>query len=671
MSYTNVFSNNELPPSDVGLAIYTITADSLFTWPSYAESGLLTLASIVELKGSVSAALGLPPASQVSVGESVLFFNVGSVTYALLDFSGASVLTLAPGTAYLAYVQDNTSDAGVWEFIAYGSGTSEATAGTLAGSGLKAIGNKLAASIGAVVLNSNFSLVDANRASMLLFTGGATALSLPLISTLSTDFFCHIKNNGTGTLTITPYVGQTIDGAASLTVQPAESCILLNDGATAWVTVGLGRSTLYQYSNLTLDVSAGGTFTLTSAQAANKLLTFTGSPVAGVAVVVPGIVSVYYAANNLSTAQNVQVKTASDSGTLIGQSQRAVVLCDGVSVTSAQTAPTTSIQSLLDGTVTAPSLNFATKTNTGLYKFSTQGLGLTVNGVAQLTTNGTGVALPAGLTASLKFLTTGARITGDFSNATVANRVSFQTSTASANTFIHAWPSEDSGASGFVASNVTPIGAGTVFEMVSGANAGAENAIRSSTYQGGIALPMTFYTGGAERVRIGTAGQLGIGGANYGTAGQVLMSGGPSAAPSWATSIIQAGSIVDTDLALSANSAPVKTALNAAGDAPIFACRAWVNFNGTGTVAIRASGNVSSITDNGVGDYTINFTTAMPDANYSFSGFCNFQASTAPAGVVTFGNDFSMLNGSLRVKTANTTSGGTQDAQYITVGVYR
>lgn len=46
-------------------------------------------------------------------------------------------------------------------------------------------------------------------------------------------------------------------------------------------------------------------------------------------------------------------------------------------------------------------------------------------------------------------------------------------------------------------------------------------------------------------------------------------------------------------------------------------CRAWVNFNGTGTVAIRASGNVTSITDNGVGDYTVNFTNAMPDANYS------------------------------------------------------
>jgi hypothetical protein len=62
------------------------------------------------------------------------------------------------------------------------------------------------------------------------------------------------------------------------------------------------------------------------------------------------------------------------------------------------------------------------------------------------------------------------------------------------------------------------------------------------------------------------------------------------------------------------NSAQIATV---SGTAPLYMCRAWVNFNGTGTVAIRASGNVSSITDNGVGDYTVNFTTAMPDANFS------------------------------------------------------
>jgi hypothetical protein len=62
--------------------------------------------------------------------------------------------------------------------------------------------------------------------------------------------------------------------------------------------------------------------------------------------------------------------------------------------------------------------------------------------------------------------------------------------------------------------------------------------------------------------------------------------------------------------------------------ATAYGCRAWVNFNGTGTVAIRASGNVSSITDNGTGDYTVNFTTAMPDANYAIVGTSNTATNT-------------------------------------------
>jgi hypothetical protein len=60
----------------------------------------------------------------------------------------------------------------------------------------------------------------------------------------------------------------------------------------------------------------------------------------------------------------------------------------------------------------------------------------------------------------------------------------------------------------------------------------------------------------------------------------------------------------------------VNTLQNVAGDAQ-YTAKAWVNFNGTGTVAIRGNGNVSSITDNGTGDYTVNFTTAMADANYN------------------------------------------------------
>ncbi|MBK8772709.1 MAG: hypothetical protein IPM06_20095 [Rhizobiales bacterium] len=61
----------------------------------------------------------------------------------------------------------------------------------------------------------------------------------------------------------------------------------------------------------------------------------------------------------------------------------------------------------------------------------------------------------------------------------------------------------------------------------------------------------------------------------------------------------------------------VPSLTTATGLAPSYAARAWVNFNGTGTVAIRASANVSSITDNGAGDYTVNFAEDMPDANYA------------------------------------------------------
>ena len=66
--------------------------------------------------------------------------------------------------------------------------------------------------------------------------------------------------------------------------------------------------------------------------------------------------------------------------------------------------------------------------------------------------------------------------------------------------------------------------------------------------------------------------------------------------------------------------------------------KAWVNFNGTGTVAIRRAFNVSSITDNGTGDYTVNFSTAMPDANYA--GMLGGNLSSADDGTGRIGEGF-------------------------------
>jgi len=107
------------------------------------------------------------------------------------------------------------------------------------------------------------------------------------------------------------------------------------------------------------------------------------------------------------------------------------------------------------------------------------------------------------------------------------------------------------------------------------------------------------------------------------------------------------------------------------GSAPIFACRAWVNFNGQGTVAIRASGNVSSITDNGTGDYTVNFATAMQDGGYALSGSVE-NTVNHPVRAVSSNNQ---LAGSARISTgltgATTVVGRFDDCAQVCIMIVR
>jgi hypothetical protein len=99
--------------------------------------------------------------------------------------------------------------------------------------------------------------------------------------------------------------------------------------------------------------------------------------------------------------------------------------------------------------------------------------------------------------------------------------------------------------------------------------------------------------------------------------------------------------------------------------------KAWVNFNGTGTVAIRGSFNVSSITDNGTGDYTINYTTALPNVNYAWSASCGYGTTTASdAMLVSLYGAFAtyQLVGSVRILTtdpSSATTGQVFDATYV------
>lgn len=103
--------------------------------------------------------------------------------------------------------------------------------------------------------------------------------------------------------------------------------------------------------------------------------------------------------------------------------------------------------------------------------------------------------------------------------------------------------------------------------------------------------------------------------------------------------------------------------IDAPGNPMLYACRSWVNFNGTGTVAIRASGNVSSITDNGVGNYTITFSVAMPDANYVVSG-----SVIASFGGASLGTISQTASG---VQIATSSSAGAFDPSQVHVVIHR
>lgn len=115
--------------------------------------------------------------------------------------------------------------------------------------------------------------------------------------------------------------------------------------------------------------------------------------------------------------------------------------------------------------------------------------------------------------------------------------------------------------------------------------------------------------------------------------------------------------------------AQVKTATSATGAAPIFSCRSWVNFNGSGTVAIRANGNVSSITDNGTGNYTVNFATALPDANYCVSATGKSDIDVRTVNLNPSAAHFA--TGSIRVLGVLNSDASVFDVDFASVSIFR
>ena len=343
-SYTSVFGNEAIPAADQPYASLTLTADSELMWPEIAVGDLL-LYELMDLHTSAARNLILPAANLVSVGRPTTLSNKSAYTITVRDAGNAEVTTLNSGESKLLYITDNSTAAGAWGVVFLGTGTSVADASALAGSGLKVVDSKLAVNIDTTTQIASYSVIDTDRAKTVVFNGsGAISCNLLQSSLAGDGFMIGVVNQGTGSVTLDPYGAETVDEVASKDLAPGESTFVVCDG-TNWFTIGYGRSTEFQFTKLVFDISSGTPFTLTSAQAQNKLLQFIGTATEDTVVNVPFVVAVYYTQCSYSGAYSLTLKTASGSGVEMENTDRAIVYCDGVDVVLAQTsaAPATTI----------------------------------------------------------------------------------------------------------------------------------------------------------------------------------------------------------------------------------------------------------------------------------------------------------------------------------------
>ena len=398
-TYTNPYTGQTISPSQVGYEYLSISTNTELEWPINGNTTDV-VANIIEVNATVaSLELTMPPATQVSVGQSALIRNVGSNSFTVVDNSGNTIVSIASGIAEYVYVTDNTTVDGTWTSVTFGAGTSAANAATLAGFGLQAISTTLNTATPVTSVSSNYLVSNVDRSSILVWTGGAGTFTLPSAGSLGESWFVVVKNNGSGILTVTPAGTDTIDGQANAQLQIDESFVLVSTG-TNWVSYAYGQSAQFFFTQLT-KVVTGGTVTLTASEGSAIIQEYTGTLTSNCTVILPPTVQLYSLKNSTTGSFTLTFSTGVMGGTTVTlpQGQTIIAICDGTNVYSAQTATTSFISSLTlgNGSAAAPSLNFFGDTVTGLYLAGTHQLGFAINGVSAGQLTSSGLLLPVGI----------------------------------------------------------------------------------------------------------------------------------------------------------------------------------------------------------------------------------------------------------------------------------
>jgi hypothetical protein len=398
MSYNSPFTGNVIQPTDVAYASYALTSTTgtiQLEWPLNGNDTDYVAARVMQVSTtSTSYELWMPPANQASVGQDALIYNTGGVTLTVKSYGGASTIVSIPssgGSAQYIFITSNATTTGTWGVIAFGSTTTNSNAATLAGYGLTAIGNTLNQSQPVTTFSANYTAVAADRAATYVWTGGAGTLTLTAASTLGDNWFFLVRNGGTGTLSVTPASG-LINGSASLDMQPTDSCLISSSGV-AFYSIGLGKSTQFNFTQLTKAVTAG-TYTLTPSEAANVIQKYTGALSGNVTVTLPQTIQIYYITNQTTGAYTITFQTGIAGGAtaVIPTGQQVILLCDSVNLYNASTiAAGATAVALTNGSAGSPSLNFSSESTTGIFRPSSGVFGISILGAQKFWLDSNGI----------------------------------------------------------------------------------------------------------------------------------------------------------------------------------------------------------------------------------------------------------------------------------------
>lgn len=400
-TYVSPFTGTVVTPTDVSYYPLNFSTDQTLAWPAAVNPPEVPAARIIDCVASVSGlTITLPPADQGTQGADILFRNLGAYSFEVVDAEGGQSLIVDVGAAKYVYLADNTSVAGTWENVTFGAGTSYADATSLAGAGLTTLSGKLAVTQNVVNITASPTLNDASRAATYVWNAGVATFNLPNPASLSTGWFIGFRNNGTGTLTLTPPSPALINGETSLQTNPGDSGFIMYDVSTlGFVTVGWQTSSNVSFTAATYDVDSivGNTLSLVSfAPIIQTYIAQTSTRTETLAVTLPAITQLYVLVNNTNeVGYNITFVNEGSSQTPIQLSagNTLIVLSDGLTLyTLTQTSTGTFYAN--DGTEVLPSYTFTNDNHSGMYLVGTSVLGLTTNSVQIAEFDGSNLSAP-------------------------------------------------------------------------------------------------------------------------------------------------------------------------------------------------------------------------------------------------------------------------------------